>query len=365
MLLGCMAWVRTASAHDPFELTTVATIRPDRLDLVVAMTRSAAAALASPGELEVQRIEAGAPLFEVTSNGRELRPRETRASTTEEDEVEVVVTYPAPAPGPVRLTAIHLKRLPAGYGNAVSLRLQEPPLLIDLKYLHAADVVLDAEVPEIQPASRAGAPPRSPVSADSAPAFRGPSSPPAGRETGSIFLIFLELGVKHIFEGYDHILLLAGLLIACRNLRAMLGLITCFTIAHSATLILATLDFISLPEPLVESTIAASIVVVGVQNIFGRDAVLHRYPLTFAFGLIHGLGFAGVLKDLALGNSMDRVVPLLSFNLGVELGQITIAVVVLPVFLLLRRLSCGSTIIRGASLLIIAIGIYWFFQRAL
>jgi hypothetical protein len=99
--------------------------------------------------------------------------------------------------------------------------------------------------------------------------------------------------------------------------------ITCFTLAHSVTLGLAALDFVTLSPRLVEPLIAASIVFVGVENLLRRDDPRGRWALTLAFGLIHGFGFAGVLKDAGLGSSgAALLVPLFSFNLGVELGQV-------------------------------------------
>jgi hydrogenase/urease accessory protein HupE len=141
---------------------------------------------------------------------------------------------------------------------------------------------------------------------------------------------FLWLGVEHILMGWDHLTFLLGLLVVGGKLRDAVKIITSFTIAHSLTLILATFDLIRLPSMLVESVIAASIVYVGVENMV-RHNFRRRWILTFVFGLIHGCGFATALRELGVGADGGSVVkPLLSFNLGVELGQLAIAAAVLP-----------------------------------
>ncbi|MEA5467172.1 HupE/UreJ family protein [Leptothoe sp. PORK10 BA2] len=176
------------------------------------------------------------------------------------------------------------------------------------------------------------------------------------------FFSFLQLGVKHIFTGYDHILFLVALLLPGGNLSQLLKIVTAFTIAHSVTLTLAVLNIVTLPTPLVESIIALSIVYVAAENLW-RKEIRHRLWLTFGFGLIHGLGFANILRDLS--QSQDNLLLSLgSFNLGVELGQITI---VLLVFYGLRFLQKqpGELILRnGISVLMVLMGMVWFAERA-
>ena len=111
----------------------------------------------------------------------------------------------------------------------------------------------------------------------------------------STFGEFFVWGMHHIFVGYDHIAFLLGLLLAARRLRAMLKVVTSFTVAHSLTLLLAALDVIRLPSAVTESLIAASIVYVAAENYFIKEG-RHRWILTFAFGLVHGLGFSSVLR---------------------------------------------------------------------
>jgi hydrogenase/urease accessory protein HupE len=179
------------------------------------------------------------------------------------------------------------------------------------------------------------------------------------------FADFFVMGVKHIWTGYDHLLFLFGLLIVTRNFAASVKIITCFTIAHSITLAVATLSLIQISSRIVEPLIAASIVYVGTENLFRGDDPKGRWLLTFGFGLIHGFGFASVLKELGVGaNGSGITVPLVSFNLGVEVGQIAIAALVLPVIWKLRaRPVFVRRWVPACSVLVALLGGYWFVQR--
>ncbi|MEO6750848.1 MAG: HupE/UreJ family protein [Opitutus sp.] len=181
-------------------------------------------------------------------------------------------------------------------------------------------------------------------------------------------LLFLNLGVRHIWSGYDHLLFLFGLLVVCRTLRSIIGIITCFTLAHSLTLALATFNLVNLPTRLVEVMIAASIAFVGIENLLRRGAEpKHRWAVTFVFGLIHGFGFASVLRQLGLGNGAQGIaLPLFSFNLGVEVGQIAVALVVIPVIWRLRK---NETFLRRGvpvlSAIVAGTGLFWLLERTL
>ena len=152
---------------------------------------------------------------------------------------------------------------------------------------------------------------------------------------------YLHLGIEHIFTGYDHIAFIFGLLViaAAAGLRAggrrILAVVTAFTVAHSVTLIASALGLVSLPSAVVEPAIALSIAYVGVENLLG-PAPRHRFALTFLFGLIHGFGFASVLREIGLPER-GLLVCLVSFNLGVELGQLAVVAAVLPLLALIGR----------------------------
>jgi len=182
----------------------------------------------------------------------------------------------------------------------------------------------------------------------------------------SRFLEFFLLGIRHIVTGYDHLLFLFGLLIVCRGIRSALLLITCFTLAHSLTLVLSTFGLVNLPSRWVEAIIAASILYVGIENLVRRDGILRgRWLLTFVFGLIHGLGFAGVLHELGIAQSgKAALLPLVAFNSGVEAGQLAIAAVVLPIIWKLRERPAFLRVgVPACSIIVAAAGAYWLMER--
>jgi len=172
---------------------------------------------------------------------------------------------------------------------------------------------------------------------------------------------FLKLGVKHIFLGYDHILFLLALVVVSR-FWDLVKIVTAFTVAHTITLILAALELVRLPPRLIETGIAVTIMYVALENLWTKDA-RHRWLLTFAFGLVHGFGFANVLRELGLP-AKGVIRCLLSFNVGVELGQIGIVLLVLPIALWLGKQSFAQRARVTASLLIFLFGLAWFVERA-
>jgi hydrogenase/urease accessory protein HupE len=177
--------------------------------------------------------------------------------------------------------------------------------------------------------------------------------------SGGTFVPLLRMGVEHIWFGFDHLAFLLALLLAVANLREAFKIITAFTIAHSITLTAATFDLLRLPGNFVEPVIALSIVYVGIENFFGKPRT-NRALVTFAFGLIHGFGFATALKELGIGR--DAPTALLAFNLGVELGQVTIAAVLLQVLWKLRDVR-ETRYVQVCSVIIAAAGGWWLFER--
>jgi hypothetical protein len=176
---------------------------------------------------------------------------------------------------------------------------------------------------------------------------------------------FIVLGVEHILTGYDHLLFLLALLALGGSFSYLLKVVTAFTVAHSVTLTLATLDIISLPPRLIESFIALSIAYVAAENLWRKreKAERWRWGLTFAFGLIHGMGFAGILQEMAIPKP-SLVASLVSFNIGVELGQLAFMSAAFLVLTLFKRFSLDKVIRYGASLTAVAAGMYWFIERA-
>jgi hypothetical protein len=156
-----------------------------------------------------------------------------------------------------------------------------------------------------------------------------------GETAGRLAWSMLKLGIEHILTGADHLVFLLGLILVAGGWRPLLGVVTAFTVAHSITLALASL-LIFAPSPrLVEPAIALSIAYVGVENLFDPDA-RQRWRITFPFGLIHGFGFAGALREIALPRPQIPLA-LVSFNAGVELGQLAVLAVALPLTIAARR----------------------------
>lgn len=194
-----------------------------------------------------------------------------------------------------------------------------------------------------------------------------PTTPPPAptiAKAPPTFVEFTKLGIEHILVGYDHLLFLFGLLIVTHNFVSALKVVTCFTIAHSITLGVATFDLIHVPVRWVEPLIAATIVYVGVENILRKGNPPGRWVLTFVFGLIHGFGFASVLRELGVGAHGGVAMPLFSFNLGVELGQMIVAAIALPVIWQLRKQELIlQRALPACSVLVAAMGAFWFVQR--
>ncbi|MEO6094340.1 MAG: HupE/UreJ family protein [Fibrobacteria bacterium] len=183
-------------------------------------------------------------------------------------------------------------------------------------------------------------------------------------EEESVVGRFLWLGFTHILpEGTDHILFVLGLFFFSTLLRPLLLQVTAFTIAHSITLALSLLGVFSLPAAVVEPLIALSIMVVAVENIFFRKMRPSRFLVVFAFGLVHGLGFAGVLKGLGLPEGQFFKV-LISFNLGVELGQLAVIAIASALTVWMwRRPWYFRRVVVPVSVLIAGVGLFWFIQR--
>lgn len=192
------------------------------------------------------------------------------------------------------------------------------------------------------------------------------------------FVDYIRVGVWHIWVGFDHILFLLSLLLpavlvwrkrqwhsieafrpACMT---VLKIVTAFTLAHSITLWLAVMEYVTLPGRLVEATIAFSIIVTALNNLYPL-LPLSRWAIAFVFGLVHGFGFANVLLDLGLGGATLGV-SLLGFNVGVELGQIVIVLVFLPIAFMMRdTLIYRWLVLRAGSVLVSIIAALWMYER--
>ncbi len=175
---------------------------------------------------------------------------------------------------------------------------------------------------------------------------------------------YLALGFWHIVpEGLDHILFVLGLFLLSAHWRPLLWQVSAFTLAHTLTLALSTYGLVSLPSRVVEPLIAVSIAYVAIENLWLRELKPWRPALVFAFGLLHGLGFAGVLGELGLPEN-ERLAALLAFNVGVELGQLAVLVGAFAVVGWWReREWYRRRVVVPASLVIAGMGLWWAVTR--
>jgi hypothetical protein len=191
------------------------------------------------------------------------------------------------------------------------------------------------------------------------------TGPAAAASAGETAVRFLGLGFTHILpKGLDHILFVLGLALLSPRIKPLLAQVTSFTLAHTVTLALSTYGVVQLPSRVVEPLIALSIVYVAVENLLTTRLHAARVVLVFAFGLLHGLGFAGVLGELGWPEG-QRLVALLAFNGGVEMGQITVIVLALAVIAAWTRAGAERLrLVHGASVAIGVVGAYWAVTRA-
>ena len=185
---------------------------------------------------------------------------------------------------------------------------------------------------------------------------RGAEAPPP-----SSFFAFFRLGIEHILTGYDHLVFLLGLALVRGKARDYVTVITAFTLAHSITLGMAVLGVVNPPSRFVEPAIALSIAYVGIENFLVKDAS-RRWRITFPFGLLHGFGFAGALRELDLPRAR---VPgaLVAFNIGVEAGQLAVLAVVLPLVLFVTKKHTRAPVTRALSAAVTVAGVVWFVAR--
>ena len=334
-----------AMAHDPGLSTLQIKVLPDRIETELIFARAdveAVLKLDADGDGKVSAAELASAksrtekiAFEALSVRLDAQSVLVGAPAFRLDEtnnVHIAGTFPATGAGRLSVTSLLIEKMPRGHRQFVSVRDLNDGLLAE-EFLKAGHETIDVDF--------------------------------GSRVPTMTFQSFFWLGVTHIITGYDHLLFLFALLFVTPTLRSAALIITSFTIAHSITLGAATLNWVNVDSRYTEPMIAVTIVYVGVENLIRRGAPRGRWLLTFAFGLIHGFGFASVLRELGVSAATTGIaVPLFSFNLGVETGQIAIAAVILPIILALRtRPLFVRRWVPALSALIIALGVFWFVQR--
>lgn len=211
-------------------------------------------------------------------------------------------------------------------------------------------------------------------------AFGGNDSSATQISSASAFVTFVKAGIHHIlidektstdksgashtsYSITDHLLFLIALLVMCERFIDVIKIVTSFTVAHSITLTCAAMNIVSVPGRIVEPLIAATIVYVGVENLLKLKTLRWRWIITFTFGLIHGFGFATAFKEM-FGSTGSVLMRILSFNLGVEIGQILIAALVLPIVWYLRKHpTLAPKWVPVTSAIVVLMGAWWLVER--
>lgn len=348
--LSCFGCAVSVFAHDPGLSVVTARLNDRGVQIQLAMSPTDVQFLTPvdanhDGTISVAELLAAQPsltriareAFVVKEDSRNISATEVSVRRDPTGAIQFEMLYPGPLAGQLAIHSEMLNRLARGHRQFLTVRDQENKLL--------AQEMLDATY-------------------DSCTlALTGKVSPPAAQHS---FKEFLVLGVMHIATGYDHILFLLGLLLVGGSFKSALKIITAFTVAHSLTLALATMNLINIPPSIIEPLIAVSIIYVGVENIL-RQNMDQRWLLAFGFGLVHGCGFATALRDLGVGSNGGSIfVPLFSFNLGVEICQMTLAALFLPVIWKLReRPQFVLRLMPAGSGVIVVAGTWWLLQRTI
>jgi hydrogenase/urease accessory protein HupE len=341
-----------AKAHDP-GLSNL-TIRPgtNSLEAILTVAVRDAAQLAELDQNHdgtVTQVEFGRSQRQleatvsrdvvITADGKVRKPQFIRSHLDQNNNVELRLDFGAPASSNLEIQSKIITSLPFGHRQYLEVQNSRGETVFE-RLLSAAANRATMQTPQTDESN-------------------------AALEAVRSFTTFLSLGVKHILTGYDHLLFLFGLLVVARGFVSSLNIITSFTIAHSITLAMATFRLVQIPSGIVEPLIAASIVFVGIENLLRGDVLRARRMVPFGFGLIHGFGFASALREAGIGSGSGGIVlPLFSFNLGVELGQIMVAAAVLPIIWKVRKNP--MFIARWApacSAAVVVLGSFWFVQR--
>jgi hydrogenase/urease accessory protein HupE len=331
VLIGCW-FVRPAHAHDPGLSSLQFELGENELKATATFARADVDALGGVQRLEDVLAESILVLF-----GTNRIPPVVGAIDLNEVDAICHLSFPGTPTGSVTIDSALLKLLPRGHRQLVSIQTPKHRVLREQLF----DASRHRFVVPLDDGTKAGG-------------------------HSNAFVQFLWMGIEHIATGFDHLVFLLGLLIVSAGFRDVLKVVTAFTIAHSITLALAALEIIRISSRVVEPLIAVSIIYVGIENLVQRRFD-RRWMLAFAFGLVHGCGFASALTEAGLGSRASGIaVPLFSFNLGVETGQVAIASILLPAIWRLKKSPERSEKwVAVCSVLISLAGAGWLVARTL
>jgi hydrogenase/urease accessory protein HupE len=371
-LVGFTLSLLPAQAHSPFDSTARVTVLEHNLEaeLVVGiglteqlLKESGVGIIPKTSRGTVLPIHLTTRLFEIEVAGTNLPATQLKV-LSDGLESTFVVTYPRPATNSIRLRATFAKHLPESAFSALVVT-DDQNHMLGSHIVRVGSEVADFHLPSPPGATSLAAIPT--MAESNSTSAIAPSTAAPRILSQPSFAEYFRMGVHHILSGPDHLLFLCGLLVVSRKLGGVLAIITCFTLAHSITLGLAALNIVSLSAKIVEPIIAASIIFVGLENFRRGDNGKARCWLAFGFGLIHGFGLAGALRDAGLGATVQTMATgLFSFNIGVESGQLAVAAVFLAVLWQLRKHpAIERYATQTVSIAVIALGSWWLLQRTL
>jgi len=350
IITGWFLFSPAAWAHDPGLSGAIGRLQDNRLELTIGFAVRDAGQIVqldanndgvvTPGEFELGRrrlAEMVAGHCEAKFDGSLVAPRIIGCQQDDAKNVSIRLDFPAANAGTLEINFPIIKLLPFGHRMFFSLSDAAGKTLVE-RLLSANDATVSVQLD-----ASAAAQPK-----------------PASHTLAE----FVLMGMQHIGTGCDHLLFLFALLVVTRTFRSALVVITAFTIAHSITLAIATLNLVKWSPGISEPLIAATIVYVGLENLLWHGDLHKRWRLAFSFGLIHGFGFATVLREMGVGGRAGGVMlPLFGFNLGVELAQLGFLLALLPLFVWLGQMPHGAKVQNAVSFAIVLLGLGWFSSR--
>lgn len=312
-------------------------------------------------------------VWHVSAGGARCAPTafEVRTDPDVTDGALVTATWRCPAPAAMALVELaRFDKLTRGHRHLAHLD-RDPRTLTVLSEGEATMRVPRSVSPKSKTLTPGGATGKAPPSeaapsAAAAPTTEPPPAAPAPTAAPqggfAVFASMVVMGVEHIVTGFDHLLFLLGLLLICGRLSDMAKVITAFTVAHSVTLGLAALQIWTPSPSIIEPAIALSVAFVGIEN-FIQPNPAGRWRIAGAFGFIHGFGFAGALSQVGLPEG-NLIAALAGFNIGVELGQLAIMLLVVPIIAAaLKRPFYTRYVMPTLSAAVALAGLAWFIER--
>jgi hydrogenase/urease accessory protein HupE len=346
-----------AQAHDPGLSSAKVTVGNQQIDVLLGFAQRDVESILAAGPnsadndtskgfaaIKSQLESVARNEFSLYCGKQRTIPNQATARRKDPQDIEISLRFQRPNSGQVRLVSTLFERLPFGHREFLSVQTTIGANLGEVM-LSAQDNTLQFDLPAVDVST-------------------------ADSNKSHFFLAFLKLGIEHICLGVDHLLFVFGLLLLVKSHWMLLKTVTAFTVAHSITLALATLGYARLPGPPLNVAIALSILILGVEIVRSRSGqtsitILHPWFVAFAFGLLHGFGFASGLSALGLP-AADIPLALVMFNIGVEIGQVSFVLLILLLERSFRQLEIRWP--RWVQALpgytVGSLGAFWTIQRA-